>query len=241
MVSRTMAMDTGEEQDHPSPRNRQVTRRGWLKAVAWGLAGYLGLAVLSTGFMFAGVAVTRALGQDPRAKDDSLPPIKHLRWVDDKLLAGAQPHSGDYVGLGDLGVSLVVDVRTGSDDDPVLDDPEYLASLGIDYLQLPIRDGRVPTDATVRRFVDSVEAADGLVFMHCGGGVGRSTSLQAAYQATRGEHPSLWKQLAVGPPTLEQAWFIASAAPGDPTSESLAVSLVSRALDAPRRILSLIK
>ena len=234
-------MDTGVERDRPSPRNRRVTRRGWLRAVAWGLAGYLGLAVLSTGVMFAGVAVARALGHDPRAHDDSLPDIKHLRWADDKLLAGAQPHRGDYVGLADLGVSLVVDVRTGSDDDPILDEPDYLASLGMDYLQLPIRDGRVPTQATLRRFVDSVEAADGLVFMHCGGGVGRSTSLQAAYLAARGEHPSLWEHLAVGPPTLEQALFIASAAPGDPTNEGLAVSLVSRALDAPRRILSLIK
>lgn len=234
-------MDTGEERDHSSPGSRRGTRWGWLRPVAWVLGGYVGLAVLSTGIMFAGVVVTRALGHDPRANDETLPRIKHLRWVDDKLLAGAQPHREDYAGLAELGVSLVVDVRTGSDDDPILDDPEYLASLGIDYLRLPIRDGRVPTDATVRRFVDSVETADGLVFMHCGGGVGRSTSLQAAYQATLGEHPSLREALAVGPPTLEQVWFIVSAAPGDPTSENLTISLVSRALDAPRRILSLIK
>jgi protein tyrosine phosphatase (PTP) superfamily phosphohydrolase (DUF442 family) len=205
------------------------------------LGGYMAVAVLSTGIMFAGVAVTRALGHDPRAHDDSLPDIKHLRWADDKLLASAQPSRSDYAGLAELGVSLVVDVRTGSDDDPILDDPEYLASLGIDYLRLPFRDGRAPSDLTVRRFVNAVETADGLVFMHCGGGVGRSTSLQAAYQATRGQNPSLREHIAIGPPTLEQAWFIASASPKDPTSESLAVSLVSRALDAPRRILSLIK
>ena len=126
-----------------------------------------------------------------------------------------QPSRNDYAGLADLGVSLVVDVRTGSDDDPILDDPEYLASLGIDYLRLPIRDGRAPSESTVRRFVDAVGSADGLVFMHCGGGVGRSTSLQAAYEATHGHNPSLWGYLAVGPPTLEQARFIVSADPGD--------------------------
>jgi protein tyrosine phosphatase (PTP) superfamily phosphohydrolase (DUF442 family) len=178
---------------------------------------------------------------DPRAHDDSLPRIKHLRWTDDKLLAGAQPSRNDYAGLADLGVSLVVDVRMGSDDDPILDDPEYLASLGIDYLRLPIRDGRAPSESTVRRFVDAVGSADGLVFMHCGGGVGRSTSLQAAYEATHGHNPSLWEHLAVGPPTVEQMRFVVAADPGDPTSENLAVSFISRALDAPRRILSLIK
>jgi hypothetical protein len=69
--------------------------------------------------------------------------------------------------LADLGVSLVVDVRTGSDDDPIVDDPQYLAALGIDHVRLPIRDGGAPNDSTVVRFVDAVESADGLVFMHC--------------------------------------------------------------------------
>jgi hypothetical protein len=34
----------------------------------WG--GYIALAVLSTGIMFAGVMVSRALGEDPRADDE---------------------------------------------------------------------------------------------------------------------------------------------------------------------------
>lgn len=94
---------------------------------------------------------------------------------------------------------------------------------------------------TVQRFVEAVESSDGLGFMHCGGGVGRSTSLQAAYEAVQGHNPSLWKHLAVGPPTVEQMRFVVAADPGDPTSENLTVSFISRALDAPPRILSLIK
>jgi protein tyrosine phosphatase (PTP) superfamily phosphohydrolase (DUF442 family) len=173
-----MAMETDDERDH-SPTRKGWGRWRWLRAIAGVLGGYIALAVLSTGIMFAGVMVSRALGKDPRADDDSLPRIKHLRWADDKLLAGAQPNRNDYAGLADLGVALVVDVRTGSDDDPILDDPEYLASLGIDYLRLPIRDGRAPSESTVHQFVDAVGNANGLVFLHRGGGVGRSTSLQA--------------------------------------------------------------
>jgi hypothetical protein len=118
-------METDDERDH-SPTRKGWGRWRWLRAIAGVLGGYIALAVLSTGIMFAGVMVSRALGKDPRADDDSLPRIKHLRWADDKLLAGAQPNRNDYAGLADLGVALVVDVRTGSDDDPILDDPEYL-------------------------------------------------------------------------------------------------------------------
>jgi protein tyrosine phosphatase (PTP) superfamily phosphohydrolase (DUF442 family) len=224
-----------------TPTKERRPRRRWLRIVAWVLGGYLALAVLSTGIMFAGVVVSRALGNDPRANDESLSAIKHLRWADRKLLAGAQPTREDYAGLADLGVSLVVDVRTGSDDDPIVDDPQYLASLGIDYVRLPIRDGHAPSDSTVARFVAAVESAHGLVFMHCGGGVGRSASLQAAYEAAQGQDPSLSEYLAIGPPTLEQAWFIVSAAPGDPASDNVVVSFISRSLDGPRRLLSLIK
>lgn len=234
-------MDTADQEGPRSSEKRWASLRRWLRAVAWVLGGYIALAVLSTGIMFAGVGISRALGHDPRADDASLPDVKHLRWADDKLLAGAQPSRDDYAGLADLGVSLVVDLRTGSDDDPIIDDPDYLDSLDIDYMRLPIRDGHAPSHSTVVRFVDAVENADGLVFMHCGGGVGRSTSLQAAYEAAQGHDPSLWEHLAIGPPTLEQAWFIVSADPGDPTSGNRVVSSISRALDAPRRVLSLIK
>jgi hypothetical protein len=108
-------------------------------------------------------------------------------------------------------------------------------------VRLPIRDGHAPSDSNVARFVDAVESAHALVFVHCGGGVGRSTSLQAAYEAAQGQDPSMWEHLAIGPPTLEQAWFIVSAGPRDPTSDNVLVSFISRALDAPRRVLSLIK
>jgi hypothetical protein len=106
---------------------------------------------------------------------------------------------------------------------------------------LPIRDGRAPSESTVQRFVEAVESSDGLVFMHCGGGVGRSTSLQAAYEVVQGHNPSWGKHLAVGPPTVEQMRFVVAVDPGDPASENLAVWFISRPLDAPRWILSLIK
>jgi hypothetical protein len=58
-----------------TPTERRRPRRRGLMAVGWALGGYVALAVLSTGIMFAGVALSRALGNDPRANDESLPGI----------------------------------------------------------------------------------------------------------------------------------------------------------------------
>src|SRR5918999_400683 len=136
----------------------------WIRVVALVVGGYLGLVLLTTLLMFAGMLTARLLGRGPE-KLESLPPIGHLRRVDDRLLAGAQPTRADYAGLADAGVKVVVDLRTGAADDPNRDDPEYLASLGMDYVSLPVGDGHAPDAGTVRRFVDIVANAPGQVFM----------------------------------------------------------------------------
>jgi hypothetical protein len=134
-------------------------------------------------------------------------------------------------------VTLVVDTRTGAGTDTGHDDPQRLAELGLDYAALSIHDGRAPTPAQVRRLLDLVAGADGRVFAHCGGGVGRSTSIAAAYEAARGRDPSVLEQLATGPPTIEQIWFVATLRPNRPDHGiSPAVAVTSRVIDAPRTL-----
>lgn len=129
----------------------------------------------------------------------------------------------------------MVDLRTGTDTDPRPDDPEFLRSLGIDYEWLPVTDGQAPDARTVTRFVEIVEGTEGIVFMHCGGGVGRSTSLTAAYEAAEGKNPSLLEQMAVGPMSLEQAWFIGVVGEDDPSAHNVVIQGLSRyVVDAPR-------
>jgi uncharacterized protein (TIGR01244 family) len=213
----------------------------WVRVVGIVLGSYLGLVIVVNLLMFAAMGTARLLGHDPRAEDETLPSVKHLRRVDDRLWAGAQPTRAQFEELAEEGVKLVVDVRTGAADDPRRDDPAFLASLGMDYVSLPIGDGHAPDEDTVSRFVEIVDNASGPVFMHCGGGVGRSTSLQSAYEASRGRDPSLLDSLAIGPPTIEQAWFVAAVEPDDPTAGNWFVQGVSRILDAPRRAWSRIK
>jgi uncharacterized protein (TIGR01244 family) len=199
------------------------------------VGGWLGLfLVVNLVILLTGVAA-RWAGKDPRVHDNRWPDITNLRVVDDRLLIGGETSPEQYRDLAERNVTLVIDTRTGGGADASSDDPRQLAELGLDYVALPIHDGRAPTPAQIRRFLDLVETADGRVFAHCGGGVGRSTSLAAAYEAAQGEDPSVLEQLATGPPTIEQIWFVSTLRPNDPDHGiSPAVAVVSRVVDAPR-------
>jgi uncharacterized protein (TIGR01244 family) len=186
--------------------------------------------------LVSGVAA-RWAGKDPRVHDGGWPDITHLRVVDDQLLVGGATSPDQYQALANRGVTLVIDTRTGGVADASTDDAQQLAALGLDYARLPIPDGRAPTPSQIRRFLDLVATADGRVFAHCGGGVGRSTSLAAAYEAALGQDPSVLEQLAVGPPTIEQIWFVATLRPNRPEHGiSPPVAIVSRVVDAPRTL-----
>jgi uncharacterized protein (TIGR01244 family) len=183
-----------------------------------------------------GVAA-RWAGTDPRIHENGWPDIRNLRVVDDRLLVGGETSTEQYRELAERDVTLVIDARTGGRADVSTDDRQQLAELGLDYTPLPIADGRAPTPAQIRRFLDLVATADGRVFAHCGGGVGRSTSLAAAYEAAQGQDPSVLEQLAVGPPTIEQIWFVSTLRPHDPEHGiSPAVAVMSRVVDAPRSL-----
>jgi uncharacterized protein (TIGR01244 family) len=207
--------------------------------VAAGLAGWLGLfVVVNIVILLAGVAA-RWAGKDPQLRSDDWPGITHLREVDEKLLVGGQTTIEEYRELKEHGVTLVVDVRPSRDRNKAhdRDDPEELRKIGLDYASVPIPDGRAPTPAQIRDFLDVVDSAEGRVFAHCGGGVGRSTSIAAAYEASLGQDPSVLEQLAVGPPTLEQIWYVGTLEPNHPEhSISPVVAVVSRFVDSPRTV-----
>jgi protein tyrosine phosphatase (PTP) superfamily phosphohydrolase (DUF442 family) len=191
--------------------------------------------------LLIGVAA-RWAGRDPRVHDDRWPDIRNLRVVGDRLLVGGETSPEQYRELAERDVTLVIDMRTGGGADLSTDDPQQLTALGLDYAELPIADGRAPTPAQIRRLLDLVAAADGRVFAHCGGGVGRSTSVAAAFEAAHGQNPSVLEQLATGPPTIEQIWFVATLRPDHPDHGiSPAVAVVSRVVDAPRGLYGWVK
>ena len=200
---------------------------------------YTALAVVGNLAVVGSMFAVKAVGPEVILEDPDLPAIRNLRRVDASLYSGAQPTNQAFGELADLGVTLVVDLRTGDLGDPILDDPEFLATLGVEYLPLPLTDGHAPSPEFVERFVTAVEANDGAVYMHCGGGVGRSGALQAAYLSATGDDLSVPEFLAIGPPTVEQLYYVWSGGPHDLPQSNVVMSTLSRfVVDGPRTVLT---
>lgn len=75
----------------------------------------------------------------------------------------------------------------------------------------------------------------------CGAGVGRTRTMAAAYLVRSGEETptrAVRRNLAVGPPSIEQIYYALCLGPGRPGRPPFPVVAVSRPVDAPRRMLS---
>ncbi|MEU6225854.1 tyrosine-protein phosphatase [Streptomyces sp. NPDC047042] len=166
--------------------------------------------------------------------------VHHFQRVDSqgRLWRGAAPSPAGYRALAGLGIATVVDLRAEDLNAAQLAEPH---KAGLDVVRLPIRDGQTPTQGQVQRFLDVVASSSGPVFVHCGAGVGRTGTMAAAYlvQADK-QLPStaVRRNLAVGPPSIEQIYYGLSLGRQKAEQPPLAVVAVSRLVDAPRRMWS---
>lgn len=161
--------------------------------------------------------------------------IDNFAAVDDRVYRSAAPERPDYLALADIGVTTVVDLRAEAG----LEDVDAASDAGLDRVSLPIRDGQLPSAAQVERFLAVVDDAPGAVLLHCGAGVGRTGAMAAYYLNATGQTSgteALRRNLAVGPPSLEQIVFSVGTANGDYRRPGVAVTVASRILDGPRRI-----
>jgi protein-tyrosine phosphatase len=158
--------------------------------------------------------------------------------VDGRLWRGAAPSPAGYRALASMGFTTVVDLRAEDLSAAQLAGP---GRAGLKTVRLPIRDGQTPRPEQVRRLLDVVARAQGKVFVHCGAGVGRTGTMAAAYLVQTGQQSSaaaVRRNLAVGPPSIEQIYYGLNLTPTRAEQPPLPVVVVSRLVDAPRRMWS---
>lgn len=219
-------------------RKRPLPQRA-LRALIGILIGYIILWAAGAGGILSLSLLTRAETPAP-AGTRTVQGVNHFQPVgsDGRLWRGSAPSPAGYRALAGMGITTVVDLRAEDMSARELAEP---GEAGLNVVRLPIRDGQTPSPKQVQRFLDVVSTASGPVFVHCGAGVGRTGAMVAAYVVNTGEEsPSqaVRNNLAVGPPSIEQIYYGLNLTPAKAEQPPLPVLVVSRLVDAPRRIMS---
>ena len=174
----------------------------------------------------------------PSVAPESLPGVDNLQIVDDRVWRGAAPTTEGYRALAAAGTTTVVDLRA---EEGIEHDARTVTDLGMKLIALPVRDGQVPSTDKIEAFLAATREPGAKVFVHCGAGVGRTGAMVGAYLVGSGDSngaDAVRRNLAVGPPSLEQVAFVANLEGGQLDRPNPLVTSVSRVLDAPRRLWS---
>ena len=200
-----------------------------IKVVA-GAAAFLvlgNLAILGASMWARGTTATVAVRE--------VAGISNFTAVDGHVWRGGAPSEVGYRNLAAAGVTTIVDLRA---EDGLEPDSRMVTDLGMRLVSIPIRDGQAPSADKVAQFLAATRESGGTVFVHCGAGVGRTGTMVGAYlvESHVGGVTAVRRNLAVGPPSLEQLAFVVGLDADDIDRPGPVLTAVSRVLDAPRRI-----
>ncbi|MBS2036100.1 tyrosine-protein phosphatase [bacterium] len=112
--------------------------------------------------------------------------------VTGKLYRGAQPSPQALRWLHEQGVGMIVLLREPGVEETNYPDwsrQDYIRdarALGMQVVELVIRDHTVPTPAQIHRFLETVQQSQVPVYFHCSAGVGRTGIMAGLYERSTG-------------------------------------------------------
>ena len=112
--------------------------------------------------------------------------------VPGKLYRGAQPSPQALRWLKDQGVGTIILLREPGVEETNYPDwsrQDYIAAikaLGMNCVELVIRDHTVPTPSQISQFLETVQQSQVPVYFHCSAGVGRTGIMAGLYERTQG-------------------------------------------------------
>jgi tyrosine-protein phosphatase SIW14 len=107
--------------------------------------------------------------------------IHNFYQVDSNVYRGAQPTRAGFRYLAKLGVKTVIDLRGW--DDRAAQEKQVVTSLGMTYINVPMRGLTPPTTVQITKILALLEdTKSGAVFVHCKRGADRTGAVIAAYR-----------------------------------------------------------
>ncbi len=107
--------------------------------------------------------------------------VSNAGKVSEMLLRGAQPSAQGLAELKKLGVTTIVDLRGNSG--PVAWERAQAESLGMRFVNIPVRGWSAPSDAQAAKFLQLVQHdPTQKIFMHCHYGEDRTGVMVATYR-----------------------------------------------------------
>lgn len=115
------------------------------------------------------------LGLDPEGLPHELSGFEgeiHGLWRDGRVFIAGQPDETALARFSEIGVTVVVNLRTAAEMDDrervPFDEAAFVDSLGMEYVHIPLGGEDDPyTPEAVDRFADVLERHEGLVLLHC--------------------------------------------------------------------------
>ena len=108
--------------------------------------------------------------------------IKNFGQMDARFFRGESPGKKELATLKAMGIDTIIALTDNTPGEQAM-----VEAPGMRYVNIPIKDKTVPTDAAIAKFLDTLkDPATGKFYLHCAGGRHRTGDMGAIYRMEEG-------------------------------------------------------